>query len=844
LEEPDQGLPAALRALEGAGLVDVERPELDPTQMAGLQEVIAHLAEQAGEELDPEELAPAELPGLLEGLTAGAASYTIHPGVAEAARAEAQPAVLDAADIEMGDFHRAMFWQAIEQEMEGQGGTVVTSARRAAPYLMRQARWEAAATLLEQMLARDRSPATLAFALPLLRRVAEATAGTERELIDAGILANALMMAGRADEAERMLRDLVDRSADRGDYRLASGIAGVLLNLLQSRGRLEEALAVAEEKAGYTGRAGLGPWTQLGDETMRLQVLAALGRYEEVLEEVARLRPRMEGLSMESEAEETVNPWNVRETLLNVGCKAAVRSERWERALALNAEVLRVNRERGADALELARARFNDYFPLLRLERYDEARELLLGCRAVFEDERDVLYLGKVYSALADLEHRTGDRAAAVRFEQVALGYRYRAGQPEDCAISHNNLAEHLARRGADAADVLAHRLAAAAIWLQTRSGQIRLALGNLAKSDLPPAPPAFAAVARRVERIEGVRFRALFERLPSRVPDGDAAIAAVWQLVGEEQRSRGAEEQRRREVLASMPPAVQAAFELDGEAFSAALRAALDDMPEDEAANVLRRLREAELISGGSSGPDMERVLRDFGPLLQGIAAAVEEEGLRGELEPVLAQLEENGWRLREAAHRIWAGERDEAALTAGLDDQDSALVRRVLALLAGEQRSRGAEGQGSKGAEVQRGREVLASMPPAVQSAFELDGEAFSAALRAALDDMPEDEAGSVLRRLREADLISGGSSGPDMERVLRDFGPLLQGIAGAVEDEGLRGELEPVLAQVEESGWMLREAAHRIWAGERDEAALTADIDPNSAQLVRRVLALLAG
>jgi hypothetical protein len=39
-------------------------------------------------------------------------------------------------------------------------------------------------------------------------------------------------------------------------------------------------------------------------------------------------------------------------------------------------------------------------------------------------------------------------------------------------------------------------------------------------------------------------------------------------------------------------------------------------------------------------------------------------------------------------------------------------------------------------------------------------------------------------------------------------------------------------------------VREAAHRIWAGERDEAALTADIDPNSAQLVRRVLALLAG
>jgi tetratricopeptide (TPR) repeat protein len=547
-----------------------------------------------------------------------------------------------------------------------------------------------------------------------------------------------------------MLRDLVERSADRGDYRIASSAAGDLLNLLQSRGRLEEALAVAEEKAGYTGRAGLGPWTQLRDEVGRLQVLAAMGHYEEVLEEVARLRARMEGLSMESEAEETATPWNVREALLDTGRSAAVRSERWERALALNAEIVEVTRARGADALELARARFSDHAPLLRLERYDEARELLLGCRAVFEDERDVLGLGKVYSALADLEDEMGDRAAAVRFEQVALGYKYRAGQPESCAISHNNLAEYLARRGADSADVLAHRLAAATIYLQMQSGGLQGTLYNMTTSDLPPAPPAFAAVARRVERIEGVRFRALFERLPSCVPDGDAAIAAVWQLVGEEQRSRGAEGQgsrgaevqRRREVLGSMPPAVRAAIEQED---VEALQAALQQLPEQEAESVMQQLRDAGIISG-SSGPD----------------------------------------------------------------------------------------------AEVQRRREVLASMSPAIQSAIE-QGDV--EALQAALQQLPEQEAESVMQQLRDAGIISG-SSGPDMEQVLREFGPLLLGVAAAVEDEGLRGELEPVLARAEESGWMLREAAHRIWAGERDEAALTAEIDPNSAQLVRRVLALLAG
>ncbi len=48
------------------------------------------------------------------------------------------------------------------------------------------------------------------------------------------------------------------------------------------------------------------------------------------------------------------------------------------------------------------------------------------------------------------------------------------------------------------------------------------------------------------------------------------------------------------------------------------------------------------------------------------------------------LSSLEEKGWLLTAAVHRIWAGERDGDALTAGLDEQDSALIGHVLELLA----------------------------------------------------------------------------------------------------------------------------------------------------------------
>ena len=649
---------------------------IDPAHVEALKALLAGQAGQ-GSGLDP-----AALPGLLDALAARATTYTIHPGVAETVRAAADPAVLAAADIELGNHHSIMAAHGWKTEMEGGGRGVVEGGRRAAPYLLRQAHWDEASTLLEQMLHRDRSPDSLAFALPLLRRIVEATAGTERALSDAGILASTLQRAGRTAEAEPLLRDLIARGAAQGNYRLASAAANDLVTLLRRSGRLEEALQVAEEQAGYTARAGLGPWKQLLDEVRRLQVLVALGRYDEVLTAFEALRPEMEALSPEREADEIVDPWEVRETLLDTGHAAAVSSERWETALALNAEVVKFREARGAGELVVARTRFKAYNPLLRLGRYDDARALLQNCRAVFEAEQAVQEMGAVYVALAGLEVETGGRAEAVRFAEVALGYLYQAGEPESCAISHNNLANYLKRQGADPAAVLAHRLAAAAISLQTRSGHLRFMLNNLSISDLPPTPPPFSTVAERVEAIEGVRFQALFKRLPRTAPDGDAALAAVWQMVADEKRRRDEERKRQDAVLASAPAAVRAAFELEGDEFNAALREALAEMPEAEATALKQRLREAGLISG-SAGPDMKQVLRSWEPLLQGIAAAVKDEGLRAQIEPVLANLEQNGWRLTEAVHCIWAGEQDAEALTAGIDGNSAQLVRRVLKLL-----------------------------------------------------------------------------------------------------------------------------------------------------------------
>jgi hypothetical protein len=618
LAEPEHGLETALAALEAAGLVEVERPVDDRERRQALEAQAQSDPELAG-------LAPAALQAMIDRWLAGATTYTIHPGVAETQRSAAGESVLAAADVELGNSHLAMAIRGQEAEAAGRAGGVAASARRAAPYLLRQQQWKEASTLLEQLLHRDSSPDTLAFTLPLLERISGATAGTERELIDKAVLARALRRAGRISEAESLIRDLVRLASARSDLRNLSVTAGELVNLLRSTGRLEEALKVADDLAGYTRRAGLGPWTQMLAQGQRLQLLTAMGRYGQVLTEVRSLRTRMDTLPLESESEEAVNPWIVREGLLETGRNAALRTKDWGAAVDLNTGLVKSKEARGAGDLELAQGRVNDYAPLLELGRFDQARALLLTCRDVFERERAIDMLGVVYGALAELEDKTGDPNAAVRFQTLALGYGYQSADPEPCAGRHLNLATYLKRLGHGPAEVLAHRLAAGSICLQMQSGYLSTALNNLSTAGLPSQPPPFSEVVKAVEAIEGVRFRALFDRLPRNCPDGDAALARIWELVTEHR-------------------------------------------------------------AGRAQGPDMTQVLAHFEPLLQALAAAAKDETRRGELEPTLAEVEANGFRLTDPVHSIWAGERDAEALTAGLDAQDSALIRRLLEFLAAD--------------------------------------------------------------------------------------------------------------------------------------------------------------
>ncbi|WP_299755682.1 tetratricopeptide repeat protein [uncultured Chloroflexus sp.] len=135
-------------------------------------------------------------------------------------------------------------------------------------------------------------------------------------------------------------------------------------------------------------------------------------------------------------------------------------------------------------------------------------------------------------------------------------------------------------------------------------------------------------------------------------------------------------------EFLASLPPAVRQAIEQgDG----AALQFAINGLPLSEQQQVIDRLVAIGLISLADSEEDTAHAVQQFEPLLQAIAAVARgDESERADVEQALDDLERKGWRIRKAVRQIWQGERRRQRLTYGLDEVDTAIVNRILDLLA----------------------------------------------------------------------------------------------------------------------------------------------------------------
>jgi hypothetical protein len=529
--------PAALMARFLAGLEDRDRT--GPIVRASWASLWRRLARPgdppaAGPLLDAltgAALAQADPPARNDGNGSGQklVAYRMHPGVAQAIRASNHPDVQAATDTEL-----AAMWLRVSASAHGREGgeaghAIVSAGLAAAPYLLRLQDWELASDLLEQALMRDTSPATVQAALPALRAIADATHAGQ----DLGRLARTLASVDPAG-AEALLREVQARAVAGGEYRVATVAAGDLANMLRLAGRLRDALDVVGQLAGYGRAAGVGPWTQLSHEGLRLQILGLMGEHQQVLDQIPALRARMDQLPATSGSSEVVEPWNVREAVLGVGRTSAVALGEWQQTLDLTAAARTSTLARGASILDVTRVRFNDYEPLIRLGRLAEAGQLVAACQQVFEEHGDLSGLSGVLSARADLESRRGNPVAAVAFQQTAIRYAYAVPQVRDIAMSHQNLAAGLEAAGSDPAGQRAHKLAAALLYqLAGMTHDLAVVIPWLARDLRPGAasagqlPGTLTEVVQAAELTEGVR---LGELLAALQPDPEAtADALAW---------------------------------------------------------------------------------------------------------------------------------------------------------------------------------------------------------------------------------------------------------------------------------------------------------------------------
>ena len=253
------------------------------------------------------------------------------------------------------------------------------------------------------------------------------------------------------------------------------------------------------------------------------------------------------------------------------------------------------------------------------------------------------------------------------------------------------------------------------------------------------------------------------------------------------------------------------------------------------------REAKEAELVRRRGTGGQMPPLVQ-FEPLLRALAAVARGDTTqRAELEALLPQLEQNGWRIADATRRIWAGERDLAALAVGLDVTDTAFIARILQFIADPDAVPLLPEAAPPAAPASA--TVLATLPASIRVAIEQGDQV---ALQRAFAALTPAEQQAVAAALQALQAPSGGGQANDQAaQLLQQLDPLLQAIAQVARgDTGQKLAIEEALAQMEQQGFLLRAPVQRIWAGDRDTATLTAGLDATDSALVGRVLALLEG
>jgi len=315
--------------------------------------------------------------------------------------------------------------------------------------------------------------------------VAEAPAGKVRWSLRT-CLADALYGTGHPDHALLLYEQAAEEAEAAAHWSDVGTICHNWANALGDVGQLDRARETYLRSADAARRADHPRGLIVASELEALRIDVMQGSATEVLpdieEKLADLRSwwaqRQRG---EPVSEAPDNEQLVRTLLggLDIACQANRALERWQPCLDIIEEIEQRKLALGMGEYEIALTRFNQYAPLSKLGRVDEARKLLEGCHDVYRRMENVPSEAKALSALADIWNELGDPHQALALARQALALRERLPDPEHRAISHSNLVVYLHTAGSPD-EARSHQVAALA-YLVVTGHDPRIDFDNLA---------------------------------------------------------------------------------------------------------------------------------------------------------------------------------------------------------------------------------------------------------------------------------------------------------------------------------------------------------------------------
>lgn len=377
-----------------------------------------------------------------------------------------------------GALYKAVFYALRSSGEAGAMDRAAEAGRRGLSYLVRARAFGELGGFASQLVTGTRNPAILRAVRAELEAVAdEVPEGRERWVLRVN-LADAWDRVGRPDAALELYAQAAGEAEAAEHWGDVGWICQNWANALGSVGELDAARSTYRRSADAKRRAGAPRVNVLMAEfeALRLDVMQggaeqALPEIDSGLDAVRGWFRRLRGGETVPEAPDPSLLGRVLVSALDVARQANLALERWQPCLDLLEEFEEAMRLLGEGEHELARVRFNQYGPLLRLGRLDAAQALLEGCLESFRRADDQIAQAGTLSALADLWDERGDHDQAAALQRRTLAFRDRLPDLVDRAISHDRLSNYLDRPG-ESLEAARHLLAAIGYLVLIQHGQ------------------------------------------------------------------------------------------------------------------------------------------------------------------------------------------------------------------------------------------------------------------------------------------------------------------------------------------------------------------------------------